>query len=588
MSALEIRVHGIGDHDDYSALGDPVLLTPNNRTHIVVPPTVPDHPLKLVNWSRSSRKLSRGLLWYLALPFTLVNAAGNMGPAKGPAHSILRILVGFVGILLTVSAAAWLIVMAESVMKVVAIPDDPRTVSRVLAVVIPSLLAFGMLARWKLRNLRINAVVLWLNVAALILFGAAVAALLPAQIDYSGWPSRTVPMTRPEWLGTRWSRPPLVERLDPMTAVVIVTTLLGLACSGLVLLVRMFTKADKASLAGASALLSIAVVSTHTVSSVLRMGADWIAGWVSWASLSHPDTVSAWDRALMGYYERGNAVQSRLDFLAWFGIAAIVALAIAAGLSIWTGTPGPRPKKSPTNRERAVWIHGVVAALPHFLPRTLVAGGLLALGLSVVLVRHHEWLLEGLRGHFVVLIINALTVVAIVAVFLRHRLPMLSKVIGSFADIVGFWTVEHHPLAGVSYRGAALVAIDAAVGSKKHIVLVGHSQGSVVCAWWLARHPGPKPKVSLVTCGSPLASLYQTFFPRHFTTAFFDDVRTGSPKWRNFWRETDPIATAVPNAHNGDALADPLPPRMKALGHGDYWTDPAQQYWIRQRIRQMS
>ncbi|MGH7630221.1 MAG: hypothetical protein ACREOF_12755 [Gemmatimonadales bacterium] len=49
-------------------------------------------------------------------------------------------------------------------------------------------------------------------------------------------------------------------------------------------------------------------------------------------------------------------------------------------------------------------------------------------------------------------LIHVLTVVTVLAVFLRHRLPSLSRVMGRFADIVGFWPVEHHPLGGVSYR----------------------------------------------------------------------------------------------------------------------------------------
>src|SRR4051794_39843979 len=82
--AVEVRVHGIGDHDDWSELGSPTLVSDGSPrgADIALPPTLPAHPLLLVNWSRTSRRRA-GWLWYLALPYTLVNAAGYMDDAAG-------------------------------------------------------------------------------------------------------------------------------------------------------------------------------------------------------------------------------------------------------------------------------------------------------------------------------------------------------------------------------------------------------------------------------------------------------------------------------------------------------------------------
>lgn len=82
MGTVEIRVHGMGDHKPSSALGSlpPVDENPGSSVEEFKTPKLPGHPVRLVNWSRTSRRKA-GFLWYLALPFTLLNVAGEMGPA---------------------------------------------------------------------------------------------------------------------------------------------------------------------------------------------------------------------------------------------------------------------------------------------------------------------------------------------------------------------------------------------------------------------------------------------------------------------------------------------------------------------------
>lgn len=60
------------------------------------------------------------------------------------------------------------------------------------------------------------------------------------------------------------------------------------------------------------------------------------------------------------------------------------------------------------------------------------------------------------------------------------------------------------------------------------------------------RAPRKRARLHLVTCGSPLSSLYGTFFPATFDGAFFARAVGGVASWRNYWRETDPIATCLP------------------------------------------
>lgn len=110
------------------------------------------------------------------------------------------------------------------------------------------------------------------------------------------------------------------------------------------------------------------------------------------------------------------------------------------------------------------------------------------------------------------------------------------------------------------------------------MVVVGHSQGSVLAATVVGRQyeaaDGPvwAAELRLVTCGSPLDSLYASFFPTEFDAERFKKVRAGG-EWTNCWRATDAIASDVPAAHKNAPLTDPGDGAGRHLGHGGYWTD---------------
>jgi hypothetical protein len=179
----------------------------------------------------------------------------------------------------------------------------------------------------------------------------------------------------------------------------------------------------------------------------------------------------------------------------------------------------------------------------------------------------------------------------------------LRETFGSIADIAGFWAPDLHPLAGTSYRRALLSGIRQAIHDVEMefpchpIALVGHSQGSVLCAWFIrGRHwteqdteavtdrravrdglyggkAQPSTRIALYTCGSPLVTLYRTFFPRYFDDEFFVRTRAMTYRgssWHNYWRRTDPIASELPQAVDRDVtekIDEPI------LGHGEYWKE---------------
>src|SRR5919199_1253510 len=82
VPGTEIRVHGLGDHAPFSALGKPGF-EEKRKSQVLIcePPQLPRHKLLLIAWSRANRKLTRTVPWYLLFPFTLINVASYMGPS---------------------------------------------------------------------------------------------------------------------------------------------------------------------------------------------------------------------------------------------------------------------------------------------------------------------------------------------------------------------------------------------------------------------------------------------------------------------------------------------------------------------------
>jgi hypothetical protein len=158
-------------------------------------------------------------------------------------------------------------------------------------------------------------------------------------------------------------------------------------------------------------------------------------------------------------------------------------------------------------------------------------------------------------------------------------------VFGSIADVAGFWPIQVNPLSGASYRDRVVQDMGNYVDYSAHkkIVLVGHSQGSVLSLWLVrdiyllnggAKAEKLAKEISLVTCGSPLHSLYEMFFPVVFNPGLFKSVELATNRrWVNVWRPTDPIATEVSGANNVE-LGDPEEPGGPLRKHSDYWLSP--------------
>lgn len=620
LSGLEIRVHGIGDHEIFSALDGPTYREEITRSKVSIdgPPIVPGHRLRMVNWSRANRKLTVSTLWYLAFPFTLLNVAGYMMPTRGWLDRFFRWAIFLTGLCMTVAMAVWLAAILETAWRWrVYTPDSP--VTRVLlGCVCPVIVACIVGYRqWRGRR-NVNRGSRVFSVASIVaLIGLTVALYYkPAGLRY--------PNT---------DRP-----VDVMAVFVIVTTAVALSTALALSLRAIYLRQTRrrtttfagkhgTSYAGAALLCLLGMVVLHAGGSVLRLATSSIAD--AFTPTVAP-TVAPTTMLIFQPLETNPgqsivvAAPLRIDLLPLFVVEFLVVLVVFLRLLFWIS------QRSETGRARFFLKKeglGYAEQAPDGaklqptgkwhdrlsdLPTTLAWTALCTTAITGVL-----WTLTGIAIRsadlatlvFLVGLMKALGLILVGALLLRRPKSVstaIRDVLSRLGDVAGFWSPDIHPLAGTSYRPDVLSGIDIAVNKAENgdhpIVLVGHSQGSVVSAWYVAVLgwsdwkalsdvdiaarfslpvgteadrdivPAVSLRPSLITCGSPLDSLYATFFPQYFPPGFFERTERNAAghQWVNFWRQTDPIATPLLHARNVNITETVHEP---TLGHSKYFTD---------------
>lgn len=162
------------------------------------------------------------------------------------------------------------------------------------------------------------------------------------------------------------------------------------------------------------------------------------------------------------------------------------------------------------------------------------------------------------------------------------RRPYARRWLGVLWDVGTFWPRAFHPYAPPCYAERAVPDLQRRLrwhhDSGRRVLLVGHSQGSVLAAAALAQQPDARATV-LVTFGSPLATLYGWGFPAYVNRDLFDRV---GDRWINFSYRTDYIGGPVGDSGVDVPLPDPascwhiagepLPPIRR---HTGYWSDEA-------------
>ena len=146
--------------------------------------------------------------------------------------------------------------------------------------------------------------------------------------------------------------------------------------------------------------------------------------------------------------------------------------------------------------------------------------------------------------------------------FLPFLIGPLLIILDIAGDIAFYVLPETHPLSSRATTKGRLSALLAQIGPKiQGYTVYAHSQGSVIAADTLSDLRDPR--ATLVTLGSPIASLYESFL----------DIKPGlwiagtHQRWINFFRVGDYIGGSISRA-NVDRAIGPG-------GHTNYWDDPA-------------
>ncbi|WP_338599885.1 hypothetical protein [Saccharopolyspora sp. SCSIO 74807] len=227
----------------------------------------------------------------------------------------------------------------------------------------------------------------------------------------------------------------------------------------------------------------------------------------------------------------------------------------------------------------------------------LAVSSTLSLMLRAWMVRA-EWA-DWIRG-LGVLALGVLAVGLLRMVQMAARERTAGRYLGILCDLTLFWPREAHPVVPPCY--ALKVVPELAARAAEHlaepdtrVVLVGHSQGSLLAAVATARlleslPEADRERVGLVTAGSQLQWAYPRAFPGVVPHRSLRDL-AGSlgGRWRSLCRGTDPLGGAVTTWNRQvfdgmllgvglrpDGTQGPLPPATRGptgalvLG-GDHW-----------------
>lgn len=611
---VEIRVHGMGNHHLLSALGSPDVLHERKKRGVTVvhPPPGVNHDLVLVNWSRMSRRGLGPLFWYLAFPFTLVNVAFEMGPSRHGWRQ--RVHVGALAVwslILTGVTACWLIALSESLSRLVDLPDDWAAHRLTLAVAFGAgLHALVILVRAARAESMLHAVSSIIHACAVgaIAFGALMLRPGEWRVDDYSWVRffSVQGPTNEQITSGSFARDQLDQTplwLDPVGLVSYLVLALCILVAAVLLATWVRSEPGPAAGASFAVLLSgvLAILITSSVHSgvtqIVQRERDLLGVWGT------PDVILP-SGALMSWLGRSYPT----TLLPGLGFALLLVLVLL--LMYWVFQPKVL-SWFPPSKHRAEYLRFTHEAVGQ-LSRTLVlisasffvSAFLLGWGLLLLFQeREYQGLFcspfvgtECLPGWMNAIgwLAGISAVVSFLLIRKAHSLPALTNVLTSTADIAGFWPITLQPLGARTYRGDAVEGIKEAlkVRPDQRRVLVGHSQGSVLAAWVVAEHAaafGDGTRPALCTCGTPLGSLYFKFFPQTFNEDLFDRIVAQSYDWANFWRQTDPIATALIGKNEGPEVTekrnkkieDPPEAGQRVYGHSDYWNADPQMSWIK-------
>lgn len=603
-TGTEVRIHGIGNHHAYSALGSPrmaaeddeegTFLAPKSKETGVVQPLDTGHPLWLVAWTRSSRALN-SFAWYLGLPFTLCNTAGYMR-SSGWSGWLTAAMTVLVGCLLTLGAFLWSVVLVETIYFGMHAPATVFGQDVAVVCLLGVTLIWVVLLGLRVFTQKYGEEEL-LPAGRLL---AAIHCLIVVVAAFLVWMEQ--PATDPSQCWSLDDRPCLVEASDWATTLGWLTiALTGAVILGFAML-SLFSDGTNwrgggtFPHLGTAITLGVAALLSHLANSGLVLLFDRVA--------AYGHSMSPWaaqddHRAIpLLRHDAGDLVYSGSDTLAasWapLGVALVASMVMVRLV---------RPLYSPTQDGKARVVHKVIAQPGRILfplsVMTLVV--LVTSAVAWTLVRMDSIQAasstpEGPEGLNEAIHILTLAGAHALMVFLPFALLSgnVRATVAVLSDIIGYWRIAYHPLAAPPYRfDVVSKAAEAIAKLPKPVVIVGHSQGSVLAVDIVDQLAASKCHIKaeyrLVTCGSPLASLYSTYFPSEFPPERRNDTAERVAAWRNLYRTTDPISTdlglggaAELESNAGTADLETKDGRERAndptlvRAHGDYWIEADQ------------
>ena len=231
----------------------------------------------------------------------------------------------------------------------------------------------------------------------------------------------------------------------------------------------------------------------------------------------------------------------------------------------------------------------------------------------------------GALSTFSLKVVGMLPVVAVLALRAAAQKESWRRQIGRLWDVLMFWPRSIQPFAPPCYAERVVpqlrLHIDRLNREGKHVVVAGHSQGSVIAAAAVATGPLPDPEaedkgielgdpgmLDLVVYGSPISILYERTYPAYFGTDFFAGVEKKAGTWHHFFARSDifcypfwnsppadvtvpcpvcgyfvsAVQPVVPTQRRTDyVVVDPVfwdwqteePPPPQTMGHSSYATD---------------
>jgi hypothetical protein len=225
---------------------------------------------------------------------------------------------------------------------------------------------------------------------------------------------------------------------------------------------------------------------------------------------------------------------------------------------------------------------------------------MLVVNLSVPQFDSLDW--SAVMFSFSVFISASLAAGLVALVVAAYRNRQLRRAVAILWDVVTFWPRANHPLTPPSYGARTVwdvrlrLASLTAMADPTRVVLVAHSQGTVIAAATLLQASTEHEHYPLLTFGSPLRRLYAQNFPAFFGAVALGRLRMwqeANQQWINLWARTDPIGAWIFDDQNTDLqtaqttdvdcrLLDVQPkdgpsglvpdPGAPICGHSGFWT----------------